>query len=447
MTLCLRCWRGFTKRDMKAHLAGPLCSYMAEQPKSMKVYILYTTFCSKDDPPSAPPNFETPSHGRRPAKGRNRSTARDPQSKQQGRHQRTGQQPSQESPNGSQFRSLQPTGKANKPTTSRRPASSHLEVPTQTPTRLSKPGQRRPSQSSLSVDPSWEQTATRGFQSQSPLPPDIYHQVRQSMSQEVNNNNLALSSPMRQSNSHGQSFQPAHMQQSLSDSQNSLHQPVQSAHQSPIHEVPQQFDEEALQQLLQSIEALPNQRGLNSLAQLGYQDPTNQQFFGNFIYTGNFQDSNMPRIQTTTPIDDFMAPYSQHSPSQATASQVPSTMGEPLPIPSPDMDEPGWLPDLDDDDDEPVRFFQIGSHPVLQEPVGQENTPTRQQTLRPQDSSPDGLIPFSQQVKIERDSAYESIEQDRMEIEDMSQDLTQYFDFDGASQACQGISFTSQEYL
>ncbi|RSL69186.1 hypothetical protein CEP54_002452 [Fusarium duplospermum] len=160
----------------------------------------------------------------------------------------------------------------------------------------------------------------------------------------------------------------------------------------------------------------------------------------------------MPRIQTTTPIDDFLTPYSQHSPSQATASQVPSTMGEPLPIPSPDMDEPGWLPDLDDDDDEPVRFFQIGSHPVLQEPVGQENTPTRQQTLRPHDSSsPDGLIPFSQLVKIERDSAYESIRQDRMEIEeDSGQDLTQYFDFDGASQApsaCQGISFTSQEYF
>ncbi|RSL85449.1 hypothetical protein CEP51_003316 [Fusarium floridanum] len=442
MTLCLRCWCGFTKRDMKEHLAGPLCSYMAEQPKSMKVYILYTTFCSKDDPPSAPPKFETPSHGRKPTKGRNRSATRDPQSKQQRRNQRT-DQPSQDSPNGSQFRSLQPTGKANKPATSRRPASSHLEVPAQNPSRLSKPGQRPPSQS-LSLNTSWGQAATRGFQPQPPLPRDIYRQVRQSMSQEVNNNNLALSSiPMRQSSSHGQSFQPTNMQQSLSDSQNSLRQPAQSAHQSPIHEVSQQFDDEALQQLLQSIEALPNQRGLNSLAQLGYQDPTNQQFFGNFIYTGNFQDSSMPRIQATSPIDNFnLTPYSQHSPSQATASQVPSTMGEPLPIPSPDMNEPDWLPDLDDDD-EPVGFFQhIGSNPALQESIGQQNTPIRQQTLRPQDSSPNGLISFSQQVKIERDSAYESMEQDRMEIE--GQDLARYFDFEGA---CEGISFTSQEFL
>ncbi|KAH7275755.1 hypothetical protein B0J15DRAFT_588242 [Fusarium solani] len=379
MALCLRCWCGFTKSDMKVHLAGPLCSYMAEQPKSMKVYILYTTFCSKDDPPSAPPNFETPSHGRRPAKGRNRSTARDPQPKQQGRNQRTGQQTPQESSNGSQFRSLQPTGKSNKPATPRRPGASHLEVPAQNPPRLSKPAQRPPSQSSLSLSPSWGQAATRGFQSQSPLPQEIYRQ-------------------------------------------------------------------------------------------LGYQDSTNQQLFGNFIYTGNFQESGVPQIQTT-PIDDFnMAlpaetPFSQPTPSQATASQVPSTMGEPLPMPSPDMDEPSWLPDLDDDDDDPFQY--IGSNPALQESISRQDAPIRQQTVRPRDLPPNGLIPFGQQVKIERDSAYESMgqtktepddsfnamyqtEPDRMEIEGLGQDLTQWFDFESACEsprACQETPFTGQDFF
>ncbi|KAI8686129.1 hypothetical protein NCS55_00287400 [Fusarium keratoplasticum] len=472
MALCLRCWRGFTKSDMKVHLAGPLCSYMAEQPKSMKVYILYTTFCSKDDPPSAPPNFETPSHGRRPAKGRNRSAARDAQPKQQGRNQRIGQQTPQESSNGSQFRSLQPTGKSNKPATSRRPAASHLEVPAQNPPRLSKPAQRAPSQSSLSLSSSWGQAATRGFQSRSPLPQEIYRQVRQAMSPE--DNSLALSPlPIRQSSSHGQSFQPANMQQSLSDSHNPLRQPAQSAHQSPINEVSQQFDNQSLQQLLQSIqEALPNQRGQSSLAQLSYQDPTNQQLFGNFIYTGNFQESGVPQIQTT-PIDDFnMAlpaetPFSQPTPSQATASQVPSTMGEPLPMPSPDMDEPSWLPDLDDDDDDPFQY--IGSNPALQESISRQDAPIRQQTVRPRDSPPNGLIPFGQQVKIERDSAYESMgqtktepdndsfnamyqtEPDKMEIEGgFGQDLTQWFDFEGACEsprACQETPFASQHFF
>ncbi|KAI8687249.1 hypothetical protein NCS56_00297400 [Fusarium sp. Ph1] len=381
MALCLRCWCGFTKSDMKVHLAGPLCSYMAEQPKSMKVYILYTTFCSKDDPPSAPPNFETPSHGRRPAKGRNRSTARDPQPKQQGRNQRIGQQTPQESSNGNQFRSLQPTGKSNKQATPRRPGASHLEVPAQNPPRLSKPAQRLPSQSSLSLSPSWGQAATRGFQSQSPLPQEIYRQ-------------------------------------------------------------------------------------------LGYQDPTNQQLFGNFIYTGNFEESGVPQIQTT-PIDDFnMAlpaetPFSQPTPSQATASQVPSTMGEPLPMPSPDMDEPSWLPDLDDDDDDPFQY--IGSNPALQESISRQDAPIRQQTVRPRDLPPNSLIPFGQQVKIERDSAYESMgqtktepdndsfnamyqtEPDRMEIEEgLGQDLTQWFDFEGACEsprACQETPFASQHFF
>lgn len=464
-TLCLRCWRGFTKTDMKAHLAGPLCSYNAEQPKSMKVYILYTTFCSKHDPPSAPPNFDTPSHGRRPAKARSRSAARDPQQKQQGRNPRTSQQAMQETPNGGQFRPLQPTGKSNKSATSRRPAASHLQVPSRNPQRQ----QRSPSQTPASLSSSpWERSATRGFEPQSPLRPDIHRpmQMQQAMSQETGN--LSLSSPpMRQSNSHGQAFQPAHMQPSLGQSQDSLCQPSPSVHQSPIHEVSQEFDSESLEQLLRSIQALPNQRGQGLLAQPAYQDPTNQQLSGSFIYTGSFQESAMPTIQTTTPIDDFNmvlpleTPFFQPTPSQATASQVPSTMGEPLPIPSPDMDEPSWLPDLDNDD-EPIGFFQhIGSNPALQASIGRQDAPIRQQTLRPQGSPPDGSILFGQHTKIDQDSTYESVRQtntepdddfnamyrttepESMEIED---DLAQYIDF----RACelpstyQESSFTNQ---
>ncbi|KAI8680051.1 hypothetical protein NCS57_00284800 [Fusarium keratoplasticum] len=202
------------------------------------------------------------------------------------------------------------------------------------------------------------------------------------------------------------------------------------------------------------------------------EDPTNQQLFGNFIYTGNFQESGVPQIQTT-PIDDFnMAlpaetPFSQPTPSQATASQVPSTMGEPLPMPSPDMDEPSWLPDLDDDDDDPFQY--IGSNPALQESISRQDAPIRQQTVRPRDSPPNGLIPFGQQVKIERDSAYESMgqtktepdndsfnamyqtEPDKMEIEGgFGQDLTQWFDFEGACEsprACQETPFASQHFF
>ncbi|KAI8723863.1 hypothetical protein NCS52_00243100 [Fusarium sp. LHS14.1] len=443
-TLCLRCWSGFTKREMKAHLAGPLCSYMAEQPKSTKVYILYTTFCSKDDPPSAPPNFDTPSHGRRPPKGRGRSAAREPQPKQ-GRNQRIGQQTSQESSNGNQFRSLQPTGKSNKPTTPRRPGALHLEAPSQNPPRLSTPAQRPPSQPSLSLSPSWRQTATRSFQSQSPLPEEIFRQVRQEMSPE--DNSLALSIPMRQSRSHGQSFQSTNMQQSLSSSHSPLRQPAQSAHQSPTHQVSQEIDSQSLQQFLQSI-----QRGPNPLAQLAYQDPTDQQLFDDLVYPGSLQGSGMPQIQTT-PIDGFNdmglpleTLFFQPTPSQATASQVPSTMGEPQPIPSPDMDEPSWLPDLDDGDD----LQQVGSKFAFQESVGKQDAPIRQQTLRPQNPTLNGLIPFGQQVKIERDSTYESMGQTRTEPDDMfnamyqlgpdrmdieegyGPDFTDLFDFEGA---------------
>ncbi|KAL6352895.1 hypothetical protein LRP88_13370 [Fusarium phalaenopsidis] len=143
-------------------------------------------------------------------------------------------------------------------------------------------------------------------------------------------------------------------------------------------------------------------------------------------------------------------PFSQPTPSQATASQVPSTMGEPLPMPSPDMDEPSWLPDLDDDDDDPFQY--IGSNPALQESISRQDAPIRQQT-----------------VKIERDSAYESMgqtktepdndsfnamyqtEPDRMEIEEgLGQDLTQWFDFEGACEsprACQETPFASQHFF
>ncbi|KAL2692109.1 hypothetical protein Neosp_002514 [[Neocosmospora] mangrovei] len=383
--LCLRCWCGFTKREMKEHLAGPLCAYMAEQPKSTKVYILYTTFCSKDVPPTKPPNFDTPSHGRRPPKGRNRSAAREPQPKQQGRNQRIGQQTPQESSNGNQFRSLQPTGKSNKSATPRRPGALHLEVPAQNPPRLSTPAQRPPSQSSLSLSPSWRQAAAPGFQSQSPLPEEIFRQ---------------------------------------------------------------EIDSQSLQQFLQSI-----QRGPNPLAQVAYQDPTDQQLFDDLVYPGSLQGSGMPQIQTT-PIDGFNdmgLPFEtlffQPTPSQATASQVPSTMGEPQPIPSPDMDEPSWLPDLDDGDD----LQQVGSKFAFQESGSRQDAPIRQQTLRPQNSSLNGLIPFGQQVKIERDSTYESMGQTRTEPDDMfnamyqlgpdrmdieegyGPDFTDLFDFDGAS--------------
>ncbi|KAM0426251.1 hypothetical protein ACHAPT_008603 [Fusarium lateritium] len=197
-------------------------------------------------------------------------------------------------------------------------------------------------------------------------------------------------------------------------------------------------------------------------------------FDNNFMYTGDLQDPSMPRIQATTPIDDFdgILPlemlHSQPTPSQATASQVPSTMGEPQPMPSPDMDEPKWLKDPDDDglDD---FFYQIGSNPALQASIGRQNAPVRQQTLRPQDSSPDGLIPFGQQTKIEQDSAYESIRQgnpeldgnlntmyqptelDNMEIEeDFSTELGKYFDIERACQspdACQEAPFTSRGFF
>ncbi|KAF5567978.1 hypothetical protein FNAPI_382 [Fusarium napiforme] len=57
VVLCLRCWRRFDKKGMKAHLAGPLCDFNAEQPKEKKIWILYTAFCSETQLPSKPPKY------------------------------------------------------------------------------------------------------------------------------------------------------------------------------------------------------------------------------------------------------------------------------------------------------------------------------------------------------------------------------------------------------
>ncbi|KAF5599216.1 hypothetical protein FPANT_3604 [Fusarium pseudoanthophilum] len=57
VAVCLRCWRRFDKKEMKEHLAGPLCDYNAEQPKAKKMWILYTAFCSETKLPSKPPKW------------------------------------------------------------------------------------------------------------------------------------------------------------------------------------------------------------------------------------------------------------------------------------------------------------------------------------------------------------------------------------------------------
>ncbi|KAM6514153.1 hypothetical protein FALCPG4_015312 [Fusarium falciforme] len=57
--VCLRCWCRFTKKALRDHLNGPSYPYRAEQPKSEKMMILYTTFCSDSKPPtvSKPPTL------------------------------------------------------------------------------------------------------------------------------------------------------------------------------------------------------------------------------------------------------------------------------------------------------------------------------------------------------------------------------------------------------
>ncbi|KAL4729221.1 hypothetical protein ACLX1H_003632 [Fusarium chlamydosporum] len=74
VVLCLRCWFKFDKKEMQCHLAGPMCSYNAEQPKPKKMCILYTTFCSHDKPPSSPPTNVPPRRAklRSPSRKRNR---------------------------------------------------------------------------------------------------------------------------------------------------------------------------------------------------------------------------------------------------------------------------------------------------------------------------------------------------------------------------------------
>ncbi|RSL75084.1 hypothetical protein CEP52_017874 [Fusarium oligoseptatum] len=64
--ICLRCWGHFTKRKLREHLNGPLCPYKAEQPRSRKMMMLYTIFCSGSEPPTLPPKpSEPPGHSRK----------------------------------------------------------------------------------------------------------------------------------------------------------------------------------------------------------------------------------------------------------------------------------------------------------------------------------------------------------------------------------------------
>lgn len=59
VAICLHCWRKFSKKEMKVHMAGPLCGYDAECSKARKVWILYTAFCSETQLPSKPPQTRT----------------------------------------------------------------------------------------------------------------------------------------------------------------------------------------------------------------------------------------------------------------------------------------------------------------------------------------------------------------------------------------------------
>ncbi|KAF5643226.1 hypothetical protein F52700_2942 [Fusarium sp. NRRL 52700] len=54
IAVCLRCWRKFNKKEMKEHMAGPLCDYNTVMPKTKKVWTLYTAFCSETQLPSKP---------------------------------------------------------------------------------------------------------------------------------------------------------------------------------------------------------------------------------------------------------------------------------------------------------------------------------------------------------------------------------------------------------
>ncbi|KAJ3454318.1 hypothetical protein MRS44_018212 [Fusarium solani] len=57
--ICLQCWCRFTKRELRRHLNGPSCPHNAEQGKSRKMMMLYTTFCSDSQPPTQPPRLRS----------------------------------------------------------------------------------------------------------------------------------------------------------------------------------------------------------------------------------------------------------------------------------------------------------------------------------------------------------------------------------------------------
>ncbi|RBQ66579.1 hypothetical protein FVER14953_11619 [Fusarium verticillioides] len=57
VAICLRCWRKFNKKEMKAHMAGALCDYNLELSKTKKVWVLYTAFCSQTQLPGKPPKY------------------------------------------------------------------------------------------------------------------------------------------------------------------------------------------------------------------------------------------------------------------------------------------------------------------------------------------------------------------------------------------------------
>lgn len=57
IVLCLRCWRKFDKKEMKEHMAGPLCDSNMDKPRAQKLWSLYTAFCSETQLPRKPRNM------------------------------------------------------------------------------------------------------------------------------------------------------------------------------------------------------------------------------------------------------------------------------------------------------------------------------------------------------------------------------------------------------
>lgn len=60
VVVCLRCWRKFSKKEMKEHIAGPICEYNAKCSKARKVWVLYSAFCSETQLPREPPKNRMP---------------------------------------------------------------------------------------------------------------------------------------------------------------------------------------------------------------------------------------------------------------------------------------------------------------------------------------------------------------------------------------------------